>query len=183
VVDAAYTCAEASGGPGLVSCSGTVADGAPIDTSTTGVHMLGVSATSEDGFIYRLGATYTVTAPPSPTPTTTPQPTTPPATPTPAPPSSAFSVKALTAAASGALRLTLTLPGAGTVKATETLAGAGTVSASAHASAAGTCKLTTALSRKLQTLLKRKHVRRATVRITFTPTGGSARTVAKTVTL
>jgi hypothetical protein len=53
VVDAVYSCADSASGPGLVAgnagCSGTVANGAAVDTSTTGPHTFAVTATSQDG--------------------------------------------------------------------------------------------------------------------------------------
>ncbi|GAB3055368.1 hypothetical protein GCM10027053_15240 [Intrasporangium mesophilum] len=52
VVDADFTCAEGASGPGLLSssgCTGTVANGAPIDTSTAGAHSFSATATSKDG--------------------------------------------------------------------------------------------------------------------------------------
>jgi mucin-19 len=178
VLDAAYTCTEASGGPGIASCTGTVAAGAALDTSTAGSHTLTVIATSLDGETASESFTYTVTAPtPSPSPSPAPS-----SGGSSAPPSSAFTIKTLTGAASGALKLTLSLPGAGSVKVTETVAGVGTVTASAHGSR-GTCKLTTTPSKKLQAKLRRKHVKRVTVKIAFTPNGGTTRTVSKTVSL
>jgi len=49
VVDAGFTCSDSTTGPGLASCSGPVADGQPIDTSTPGSHTFTVTATSRDG--------------------------------------------------------------------------------------------------------------------------------------
>jgi hypothetical protein len=67
-VDAAYSCAESAGGPGLKpgseGCSGTVANGAPIDTSTAGEHKFTVTATSQDGLTASKTVTYFVAAPP-----------------------------------------------------------------------------------------------------------------------
>lgn len=42
-VAADYSCQDETGGSGLASCTGTVADGAPIDTSTVGVHTFTVT--------------------------------------------------------------------------------------------------------------------------------------------
>lgn len=64
-VQANYSCAEASGGPGLTSCTGTVPDGAPIYTATPGQYTFSVTAMSEDGSSTTVSATYTVAAPPS----------------------------------------------------------------------------------------------------------------------
>jgi hypothetical protein len=68
-VDASFACAEGTGGPGIASCTGTVADGEAIDTSTTGSHTFTVTATSEDGLSSETSVTYTVVAPaPAPPP-------------------------------------------------------------------------------------------------------------------
>ena len=48
-VTATYGCQEGAGGPGIASCTGTVANGAAIDTATTGTHIFTVTATSRDG--------------------------------------------------------------------------------------------------------------------------------------
>jgi hypothetical protein len=63
VVHAVYGCAEGAYGPGLLSpggCTGTLANGAMIDTSTPGSHSLSVTATSQDGQITTETVTYTV---------------------------------------------------------------------------------------------------------------------------
>ena len=69
VVDAAYSCSEGAGGPGLKAgsegCSGPVSNGAPIDTSTAGEHKFTVTATSQDGLTASKTVAYTVASPPS----------------------------------------------------------------------------------------------------------------------
>ena len=69
VVDAAYSCKEGEGGPGLKAgsegCSGPVEEGAPIDTSTAGVHEFAVTAHSQDGQSASATVKYTVTAAPT----------------------------------------------------------------------------------------------------------------------
>jgi hypothetical protein len=60
-----YSCAEASGGPGIASCTGTVLNGSPIDTSRLGSHAFAVTATSKDGLSTTASAQYTVAAPPA----------------------------------------------------------------------------------------------------------------------
>jgi len=66
VVDAAYSCADGTGGPGLqtgsAGCSGTVADGAAINTSSTGAQSFSVTATSTDGQTSTQTSSYTVVA-------------------------------------------------------------------------------------------------------------------------
>ena len=44
-----FGCQDAAGAPGIRSCTGTVANGAAIDTSTVGAHSFTVTATSQDG--------------------------------------------------------------------------------------------------------------------------------------
>jgi len=67
-VDASYSCSEGAGGPGLKpgteGCSGTVASGAAIDTSTAGEQSFSVTATSSDGQSTTETVGYTVVAPP-----------------------------------------------------------------------------------------------------------------------
>ena len=73
-MSASYGCAEGSGGPGLLTgsegCEGTVANGAPLDTSTVGEHTLTVTATSQDGLTASRTVTYDVAEAPKATVTT-----------------------------------------------------------------------------------------------------------------
>jgi Big-like domain-containing protein/uncharacterized protein DUF11 len=63
-VYASYSCSEGTDGPGLeagtAGCAGTVADGAAISTSTTGLQSFSVTATSTDGQSTTQPVTYTV---------------------------------------------------------------------------------------------------------------------------
>jgi len=63
-VYASYSCAEGTDGPGLTAgtagCAGTVANGAAISTSTTGLQSFSVTATSTDGQSTTQPVTYTV---------------------------------------------------------------------------------------------------------------------------
>jgi hypothetical protein len=63
-VYASYSCGEGTDGPGLeagaAGCAGTVADGAAISTSTTGLQSFSVTATSTDGQSTPKMVTYTV---------------------------------------------------------------------------------------------------------------------------
>jgi Tol biopolymer transport system component len=49
IVTASYSCQDGVGGPGIASCTGTVQNGARIDTARLGSHTLTVTATSVDG--------------------------------------------------------------------------------------------------------------------------------------
>jgi hypothetical protein len=62
-VPASFGCQEGTGGPGLSSCLGTVANGSPIDTSTPGSYMFNVTATSSDGQVTTQSILYTVLPP------------------------------------------------------------------------------------------------------------------------
>jgi hypothetical protein len=66
-VAASYGCTEASGGPGISSCSGNVANGANVDTSTLGTHTFTVTAKSSDGKSTPVTVGYTVAVAPSAT--------------------------------------------------------------------------------------------------------------------
>jgi hypothetical protein len=71
LVDASYTCADGTGGPGIRSCSGSVANGDAITTSSSGSHTFTVTVTSNDDLSTTQTVHYTVMAPRSPTPTST----------------------------------------------------------------------------------------------------------------
>ncbi len=62
-VAADYSCADA--GSGIASCTGTVAAGAPIDTSALGAHPFTVTATDRAGNDATVTHTYRVVAPPA----------------------------------------------------------------------------------------------------------------------
>jgi DNA-binding beta-propeller fold protein YncE len=64
VVAASYSCTDPDGASDVASCSGPVASGAPIDTSTTGSHSFTVNAADKAGNKASKTVTYTVTPPP-----------------------------------------------------------------------------------------------------------------------
>jgi hypothetical protein len=61
---ARYACDDVDG-PGIVSCRGTVADGAPFDTAASGRHTFAVTATDRDGTDASTTVSYQVLAPPA----------------------------------------------------------------------------------------------------------------------
>lgn len=60
-VDASYSCGDPTPGSGLASCTGTVASGNPIDTSTTGSHSFMVTAEDVAGNTASQTVSYNVT--------------------------------------------------------------------------------------------------------------------------
>jgi 6-phosphogluconolactonase (cycloisomerase 2 family) len=60
IVIANYSCQDASSGPGIASCTGTVPEGTHIDTTKAGNHTFAVTATSKDGQSTTARAKYTV---------------------------------------------------------------------------------------------------------------------------
>jgi len=65
IVDASYSCQDGAFGPGIAAggCSGPIANGAAIDTSTAGSHSFSVTATSADGQTTTQTVAYTVLIP------------------------------------------------------------------------------------------------------------------------
>ena len=63
ITAASYICRDGASGPGINACTGTVASGAPIDTSQPGQHSFTVTATSIDGQRTAVSVHYTVALP------------------------------------------------------------------------------------------------------------------------
>lgn len=61
-VTASYNCADEAGGSGIATCTGPVADGAVLSTSTAGAHTFTVDATDTAGNPSSATTTYTVQA-------------------------------------------------------------------------------------------------------------------------
>jgi hypothetical protein len=62
-VAAAFGCADEAGGSGVAACTGTVGNGAPLDTASPGRKTFAVAATDNAGNAATLTRTYTVLAP------------------------------------------------------------------------------------------------------------------------
>jgi hypothetical protein len=92
VLDASYLCTDAPDGPGISSCTGTAAKGAPIDTAHTGSHAFTVTATSSDGQQVSTTVHYNVVLP-----------------------NNSFKVTHIRAAANGTVSFVVTVPGPGAV--------------------------------------------------------------------
>jgi hypothetical protein len=169
VVYSSYSCQEGSGGTGIATCSGPVASGAALNTDTLGLHTFAVTATSSDGDTGTATATYTVVASKSSS----------------TKPANKFTIRQLTGHPSGSIDVSLaSLTGAGTVKVTEHPAGLRAFTVRKSAGAKATLKFTVGPSGQLKTWLKRHHRKlNVKVAVTYTPNGGKARTVTKTVKL
>jgi Glycine rich protein len=63
ITAASYICRDGASGPGINACTGTIASGAPIDTSQPGPHTFTVTATSIDGQRTAVSVHYTVALP------------------------------------------------------------------------------------------------------------------------
>jgi hypothetical protein len=72
LVDAVFSCSDGPDGSGLAACTGTTANGSPIDTGTPGAHSFTVTATDNAGQQASQTASYTVTPKPPVTPTRPP---------------------------------------------------------------------------------------------------------------
>lgn len=59
-VKASYSCAATTAGPGIASCTGTVANGAAINTSSPGTYSFTVTATDKAGNVTTVTVSYTV---------------------------------------------------------------------------------------------------------------------------
>jgi hypothetical protein len=97
VVRAVYACRDGTGAPGIASCTGPVATGQPIDTTTVGRHIFTVTATSTDGQATNSTVTYTVQAP-----------------------NNQFTVSHIKTHRSGSITLNVKIPGPGAIDVLET---------------------------------------------------------------
>jgi hypothetical protein len=164
-VRASFSCGQSAYALGLADCSGQddlgndVANGGLIDTKDAGKRQLFISATSVTGLVTTPEVDYTVR------------------------PDNHFTLSHLTPKAHGVLAFTLGLPWAGTLSVVE-LAGKHVTFASATGKAHGkgslkvTVKPTAAGRALLATLAKGQSVK-VTLKVTYTPKGGTARSLSK----
>ena len=165
-VNASYGCHEGAGGPGIASCSGTVADGAAIDTSTAGSHTFTATATSSDGQSTTISVSYTVVLP-----------------------ANNFTVSQIKTQRNGTITLDVTVPGPGSIDVLETVWNDNLAQAAAllqparnrfvyarkHANATGPAVLHLRINPNARGhLLIRHHTYQVVLRIwlTYTPVGG-----------
>jgi hypothetical protein len=170
VVNAAYTCEDGAGGPGISSCSGTVPVAAVIATSTPGPQSFTVTARSSDGQTTTRTVNYTV-----------------------APTSNLFHVSRIRTFANGNVAFTVRVPGGGRIDALITawknnlVATASLLQpargrfvyarASRHPTAAVTLRITVHPSKGKARGLVHHHRYRVVLRlwVSYSPTGGSRR--------
>ncbi len=167
-VATSFNCADAPGGPGIANCidsNGAAAGAGTLDTSTLGLHIYTVTATSHDGQRGASSIAYTVVSPPPG-------------------PSNKFTLAASDMKlvnSCGIAGLKLTLPGPGAVKVLETFAPHAKAFGQTQATAARaeTLRLTVKPNRHGARLIKRHRRLKLTLKVSFTPTGGTRR--AKTI--
>jgi hypothetical protein len=94
-------------------------------------------------------------------------------------PSNTFTATAKAAKSGSTVTVSAKVPGPGSI----TVSGGNVKSASKHAGAAGTTTVKTTLTAKATRSLKRHHKLTVTIGVRFTPTGGTSRTLTKTITL
>jgi hypothetical protein len=172
-VVAAYTCTNGSGAPGIASCTGTAPNGQPIDTAAAGSHTFKVTATSHDGESTTSSVTYSVV------------------------PSNQITVLHVKPHANGTTALQVQVPGPGKLVVIETVVGdnvaiakriyrapKGVVFARAHATFthAGKLDVRVLLTQRGRWIMEH-NAYQITLRlwITYTPRGGTARTVARRI--
>jgi hypothetical protein len=142
-----FSCQEAPGGPGLVSCTGDVDDaglnlnsGAPLPTKVAGKHTFTVTAISYDGAVTTESVTYKVR------------------------PDNRFTVSHVSAGSAGSVSFRIKVPGPGKIRA-RALSGGPTVTRKAGRAETVTVTVPSSGGKT------------GRIQITFTPKGGKARKV------
>jgi uncharacterized repeat protein (TIGR01451 family) len=155
-VKASYSWADDPSGPGIQSCTGTVPDGALINTGKPGEHSFTVTATSQDAGVATDIVFYSVA------------------------PDNRFSVAKPRLHPSGSVDYSFNVPGPGRITVFETVSGSRLVFArgSATAQRVGDVRLTLKPSTRGRQALKQRHRLRVTVTVGYTPIGGTLRTAS-----
>jgi len=192
VVVASYACTDGADGPGVTSCTGTVANGTTIDTSTPGLHTFSVIATSGDGQVTTRTISYQVLLPNHPVLPPN-HPVLPPSNPV-LPPDNQFTVARIHISAKGTISFSIKVPGPGTIDGLATVWNDNSARAAvilnpaprrfafgrkhATASQAGTIKVTLRPNARGRRLV-RHHRYRVTLRlwVTYQPAAGRARSI------
>jgi hypothetical protein len=171
-VNSAFTCADATGGPGISSCAGTNSNGQPIDTTTLGSKSYTVTATSQDGQTATTTVNYTVVLP-----------------------SNQFTITKVKQK-NGTITVTVSVPGAGVLTAgaatrkftyantvTQTASGPGTFTLTLPPTSKGRHAIAPppANHKKHGKHQKKPKTITVTLSVTFTPTHGVANTVTQSV--
>ena len=152
-VRADYSCADDPGGPGIGSCVGDVANGALIDTAKAGTHAFTVTAKSRDGGVGTEIAFYTVA------------------------PDNHFKLGRTRVDPDGSVDFTVRVPGPGAVTVLESVGARPFARGHAAARRAGSVRLTVRPSASGRLDVQQGHVKRVSVTVTFTPSGGTRRLV------
>ena len=152
---ATYGCHDGASGPGITSCTGPVANGSRIDTTTAGAHTFTVVAKSRDGQTATTTVTYTVVVPQN----------------------NLLANPRLRRARRGHYLAIIRVPASGTVHVLVTKSDQ-FVFASGYATAPhrGTVRVALSLTRRGQRLARHHHTLVLRVWVTFAPFGGVAKT-------
>lgn len=154
-VRAAFSCTDDPAGPGIRACTGSLPSGSLINTRQVGSHRFTVTATSFDGGTASHTVLYSVA------------------------PDNRVKLRRARGRANGSISFGVTVPGRGTLRVVETAPGH--VVFARHRFSlrhAGLVRATIEPSPRSRAMLARRHSLRLTVRVTYTPRGGTARTTS-----
>ena len=159
-VTARYTCADATGAPGIAACSGDADSGTALDTSTEGANTFSVSAISADGAITTQTIDYVVL------------------------PDNRFTVTKVTGHTDGSVTFKVKLPNTGKLVSTVTRSGKTFGQTTTKIKSDGTVSITVkpnaAARRLIKSDAKAKHPKTIALKlsVSFTPFLGTKRTVS-----